>query len=172
MSGSRWVITPLSLSWSWRSFLYSSSVYSCQLLISSASVRLIFPSTLWFMLTYVGDGYSFGDTPGEWINQRTYSSMKTELLKTGSLIWSLRLHHHREHHHVHTSCQLLARQHCSSFIYHFLHKYLLCAHQGPRLPPGARVVRKKRTKHYKKWIRKELLTWLPVVHQERQGIFR
>ena len=40
MSGSRWVITP---SWlSWRSFLYSSSVYSCYLfLISSASVRSI-----------------------------------------------------------------------------------------------------------------------------------
>ena len=28
MSGSRWVITPSWLSWSWRSFLYSSSVYS------------------------------------------------------------------------------------------------------------------------------------------------
>ena len=39
MSGSRWVITPLLLSRSWRSFLYS-SVYSCHLfLISSASVR-------------------------------------------------------------------------------------------------------------------------------------
>ena len=37
MSGSRWVITPLCLSWSWRSFLYS-SVYSCHLLISYASV--------------------------------------------------------------------------------------------------------------------------------------
>ena len=37
MSGSRWVITPSWLSASWRSFLYSSSVYSCQLfLISSA----------------------------------------------------------------------------------------------------------------------------------------
>ena len=35
MSGS----TPLSLSGSLRSFLYSSSVYSCHLLISSASVR-------------------------------------------------------------------------------------------------------------------------------------
>ena len=33
MSGSRWVITPLWLSWSWRSFLYSSSVYSCQYLL-------------------------------------------------------------------------------------------------------------------------------------------
>ena len=42
MSGSRWVITPLWLSWSWRSFLYSYSVYSCHLfLISSASVRSI-----------------------------------------------------------------------------------------------------------------------------------
>ena len=42
MSGSRWVITPLWLSGSWRSFLYSSSVYSYHLfLISSASVRSI-----------------------------------------------------------------------------------------------------------------------------------
>ena len=29
MSGSRWVVTPSWLSWSWRTFLYSSSVYSC-----------------------------------------------------------------------------------------------------------------------------------------------
>ena len=37
ISGSRWVITPLWLSRSWKSFLYSSSVYSCHLfLISSA----------------------------------------------------------------------------------------------------------------------------------------
>ena len=42
MSGSRWVITLSWLSGSWRSFLYSSSVYSCHLfLISSASVRSI-----------------------------------------------------------------------------------------------------------------------------------
>jgi len=40
ISGSGWVITPLWLSGSWRSFLYSSYVYSCHLLlISSASVR-------------------------------------------------------------------------------------------------------------------------------------
>ena len=40
MSGFRWVITPSWLSASWRSFLYSFSVYSCHLfLISSASVR-------------------------------------------------------------------------------------------------------------------------------------
>ena len=42
MSHSRWVITPLSLSGLWRSFLFSSSVYSCHLfLISYASVRSI-----------------------------------------------------------------------------------------------------------------------------------
>ena len=42
MSGSRWVITPSWLSWSWRSLLYSSSVYSCHLfLISFASVTSI-----------------------------------------------------------------------------------------------------------------------------------
>ena len=42
MSGSRWVITPLSLSGLWRSFLCSSSVYYCHLfLISSASVSSI-----------------------------------------------------------------------------------------------------------------------------------
>ena len=39
MSGSRWVITPSWLSGSWRSFLYSSSVYFCHFIISSASVR-------------------------------------------------------------------------------------------------------------------------------------
>ena len=41
MSGCRWVITPSWLSGSWRSFLYSSSVYSCYFLISFASVRSI-----------------------------------------------------------------------------------------------------------------------------------
>ena len=42
MSSSRWVITPLWLSGSWTSFLYSSSVYSFYLfLIYSASVRSI-----------------------------------------------------------------------------------------------------------------------------------
>ena len=40
MPGSRWLITPSWLSGSWRSFLYSSSVYSYHFfLISSASVR-------------------------------------------------------------------------------------------------------------------------------------
>ena len=41
MSGSRWVTTPSWLSGSWRSFLYSSSVYSCHLFLTSASVRSI-----------------------------------------------------------------------------------------------------------------------------------
>ena len=42
MSGSGWVITPSWLCGSWRSFLYSCSVYSCHFfLISSASVRYI-----------------------------------------------------------------------------------------------------------------------------------
>ena len=42
MSGSRWAITPSWLSGLWRSFLYSSSVYSYHLfLISSVSVRSI-----------------------------------------------------------------------------------------------------------------------------------
>ena len=42
MLGSRWVITPSWLSGSWRSFLYSSSVYSCHLILTySASVRSI-----------------------------------------------------------------------------------------------------------------------------------
>ena len=41
MSSSRWVITPSWLSGSLRSFLYSSSVYSWYLLLSSASVRYI-----------------------------------------------------------------------------------------------------------------------------------
>ena len=42
MSGCRWVITPSWLPGSWRSFLYSSSVYSYHhFLISSASVRSI-----------------------------------------------------------------------------------------------------------------------------------
>ena len=42
MTGPTWVITPSWLSGSWRSFLYSSSVYSCHLfLISTAYLRSI-----------------------------------------------------------------------------------------------------------------------------------
>ena len=42
MSGSRWVITPLWLSGSWRSFLYSSSVYSCHLFFMSSAKTELF----------------------------------------------------------------------------------------------------------------------------------
>ena len=41
MSGSRWVITPSWLSGSLRSFLCSSSLYSCHLFLSSASLRSV-----------------------------------------------------------------------------------------------------------------------------------
>ena len=41
MSGSRWVSTPPWLSRSWRSFLYSSSVYSCHLFLISSAYRSI-----------------------------------------------------------------------------------------------------------------------------------
>ena len=44
VSGSMWLITPSWLFRSLRPFLYSSSVYSCYLLISSASVR-----SIWFL---------------------------------------------------------------------------------------------------------------------------
>ena len=51
MSGSRWVITTSWLSGLWRSFLYSSSVYSCHLfLITSASVRSI--QLLFFIILF------------------------------------------------------------------------------------------------------------------------
>ena len=52
MSGSRWMITPLWLSGSLRSFLYS-SVFCCHLLISYASVRSIpFLSLLVFIFAW------------------------------------------------------------------------------------------------------------------------
>ena len=44
MSGSRWVITPSWLSGSWRSILYSSSVYSCHLLLISS---VLYQAHLW-----------------------------------------------------------------------------------------------------------------------------
>ena len=46
VSGSRWVTTPSRLSWSFRCFFYSSSVYSCHLfLISSTSARSLMVRT-------------------------------------------------------------------------------------------------------------------------------
>ena len=65
MSGSRWVITPSWLSGSWRSFLYSSSVYYCQLLISSTSVRSIpflsFIVTIFDSFLYLCRGLCYTD---------------------------------------------------------------------------------------------------------------
>ena len=86
MSGSRWVITPSLLSRSWRSFLYSSSVYSCHLfLISSASV-----SSMPFL--------SFIVTIFEWnvplvsliFLKRSLASPRNSLFSSISLHWSLR----------------------------------------------------------------------------------
>ena len=59
MSDSRWVITPMWLSGSWRSVLYSAFVYSCQFfLISSAFFRsvLFFP----FIRAHLYMKYSLG----------------------------------------------------------------------------------------------------------------
>ena len=59
MSGSRWVITPLWLFGSWRSFLCSYSVYSCHfILISFASVRSIL--FLSFIVPIFAMKYSLG----------------------------------------------------------------------------------------------------------------
>ena len=41
MSGYRWVIIPSWLSWSWRPFLYSSSVYSCHLFLYDPAISLL-----------------------------------------------------------------------------------------------------------------------------------
>jgi len=59
MSGSSWVITPSWLSGSWRSFLYSSSVYSCHLfLITSVSV-IQYCISLWQTSTWISPRYTF-----------------------------------------------------------------------------------------------------------------
>ena len=43
MCGSRWVITPSWLTGSWRSFLYSSSVYSCQVIMLKMNIESPWP---------------------------------------------------------------------------------------------------------------------------------
>ena len=54
MCGSRWVITPSWLSGSLRSFLYSSSVYSCHLfLMSSVSVRSLPLPVIYFRFSFI-----------------------------------------------------------------------------------------------------------------------
>ena len=52
MSGSRWVITPSWLSGSWRSFLYSSSVYSYNLFLTSSDSVKSIPFLPFISLTF------------------------------------------------------------------------------------------------------------------------
>ena len=50
MSSCRWEITPSWLSESLRSFLYSSSVYSCHLFLMSSAFNFFFFGLLWLIL--------------------------------------------------------------------------------------------------------------------------
>ena len=85
MSGSRWVITPSWLSVSWRSFLYSSSVYSCHLfLISSASVRSI-P-----FLSIIKPIFAWSVPLVSLIFLKRYLVFSIPLFSSISLHWSLR----------------------------------------------------------------------------------
>ena len=84
MSGSRWVITPLCLSGSWRSFLYSSSVYSCHLLIASASVKSI-P-----FLSFIVLIFAWNVPLVSWIFLKRSLVFPILLFSSISLHWSLR----------------------------------------------------------------------------------
>ena len=85
MSGSRWVITPSWLSGSWRSFLYSSSVYSYNLfLISSASVRSILFLSLIVLI------FAWNVPLVSLISLKTSLVFPILLLSSVSLHWSLR----------------------------------------------------------------------------------
>ena len=86
MSGSRWVITPSCLSGSWRSFLYSSSVYSYHLLlISSASVRSI------LFLSFIEPIFAWNDPLISLILLKRSLVFPILLFSSISLHWSLRL---------------------------------------------------------------------------------
>ena len=85
MSGYRWVITPWWLSGSWRSFLCSSSVYSCHLfLISSASVRSI-P-----FLSFIEPIFAWNVPLVALIFLKRYLVFPILLFSSISLHWSLR----------------------------------------------------------------------------------
>ena len=85
MSGSRWVITPLWLSGWWRSFLYSSSMYSYHLfLISSASVR-----SIWF-LSFIEPISAWNVSLVSLIFLKRSLVFPILLLSSISLHWSLR----------------------------------------------------------------------------------
>ena len=85
MSGSRWVITPSWLSGSWRSFLYSSSAYSCHLfLISSESVRSI------LFLSFIELIFAWNVALGSLIFLKRSLVFPILLFSSISLHWSLR----------------------------------------------------------------------------------
>ena len=80
MSGSGWAITPLWLSGSLRSFLYSSSVYSCHhFLIYSASLRRYFCPLL---------------CPSLNEERNTYLLMNAERMYVSFLSWTMRRFKH------------------------------------------------------------------------------
>ena len=85
MSGSRLVITPSWLSGSWRSFLYSSSVYSCHLfLITSASVRSL------SFLSFIEPIFAWNVSLICLIFLKRSLDFPTPLFSSISLHWSLR----------------------------------------------------------------------------------
>ena len=94
MSGSRWVITPSWLSGSWRSFFYSSSVYSCHLFLSSAAVRSI--SFLFFIVPFFSWNVSSVANFLEEISSLSHSivflylhwSLRKALLSLLALLWN------------------------------------------------------------------------------------
>ena len=81
MSGSRWVITPSWLSGSWRSFLYSSSVYFCHLfLISSVEWR----RTLIFIGSHTEKAEMGGFTKADVTRAiKVYEDPRTKWVKKG-----------------------------------------------------------------------------------------
>ena len=85
MSGSSWLVTPSWLSGSWRSFLYSSSVYSYHLLlISSASVRSI------TFLTFIKPIFAWNVPLVSLILWKRFLVFPIMLFSCISLDWSLR----------------------------------------------------------------------------------
>ena len=83
ISGSGWVKTPLWLSWQWRYFLYS-SLYSCHILISSASIRSI-P-----FLSFIVPIFAWNNTLVSLIFLKRYLFFIILLFSSISLHWSLR----------------------------------------------------------------------------------
>ena len=95
MSGSRWVITPSWLLESLRSFLYSSSLHSCQLLlISSASVRsmpflsFIVPIFPWNVPLIALISWRFLFFPNRFPSIFLHRSLRKPFLSLLAILWS------------------------------------------------------------------------------------